>query len=134
VITQFVVTGLYRYLEKQAEVQQTPVSPLVTNAPNDTRHLPVDYRDYLKQNFPAPQLEVDERNQLDKIRLDEEQTLNSYDYIDQKTGAVRIPIDRAMDLIAQRGLPVRAQGATESAAAEKQDMTARNRKGQKIKQ
>ncbi len=41
--------------------------------------------------------------------MKEEQTLSSYDYIDQKAGTVRIPIDRAMDLIAQRGLPVRSR-------------------------
>jgi hypothetical protein len=106
----FLVDGIYSYLEKRSEAQQTPVSPLVTNAPADTRKLSADYKDYLKQSFPSPQLEIDERGQLDKIRIDEEQTLSSYNWVDQKSGTVRIPIDRAMDLIAQRGLPVRAQG------------------------
>ncbi len=116
-ITHFLMTGLYSYLEKRTEAQQAPVSPLVKNAPTDTRHLPVDYKDYLQQNFPSPQLEIDERNQLDKIRFDEAQTLSTYDYIDQKAGTVRIPIDRAMELIAQRGLPVRGQAAETPAAA-----------------
>src|ERR1700676_553019 len=111
----FVVDGIYSYLEKRSEAQQAPVSPLVTNAPADTRKLSADYKDYLKQSFPAPQLEIDERGQLDKIRIDEEETLSSYDWVDQKAGTVRIPIDRAMDLIAQRGLPVRAQGADQTA-------------------
>jgi len=106
-ITHFVVTGLYHILEKRSEAEQTPVNPLVTNAPVDTRKLSADYRDYLKQNFPSPQLEIDERTQLNQVRLDEEQTLATYDYIDQKAGTVRIPIARAMDLIVQRGLPVR---------------------------
>jgi hypothetical protein len=114
-LVYFLVDGIYSYLEKRSETQQTPVSPLVTNAPADTRKLSADYKDYLKQSFPAPQLEIDERSQLDKIRLDEEQTLSSYDWVDQKAGTVRIPIDRAMDLIAQRGLPVRAQGADQTA-------------------
>ena len=111
----FVVSGIFSYLEKNSEANQTPVSPLVTNAPADTRKLPSDYQDYLKQNFPTPQLEINERNQLDKIRIDEAQTLNTYDWVDQKAGTVRIPIDRAMDLIAQRGLPVRTQPGTEAA-------------------
>ncbi len=34
--------------------------------------------------------------------------LESYGWIDRKSGIVRIPIDRAMDLLAQRGLPTRA--------------------------
>ncbi|HKH99283.1 MAG TPA: hypothetical protein VJ999_09255 [Candidatus Sulfotelmatobacter sp.] len=127
-ISHFMVTALYHYLEKQTEAQQAPVSALVKNAPADTRHLSVDYRDYLKQNFPSPQLEIDERNQLDKIRLDEEQTLSTYDYIDKNAGTVRIPIARAMDLIAQRGLPVRAQAA-ETPAATASNMS--NKKGPK---
>jgi hypothetical protein len=114
-VVYFVAAGTYAYLEKRSEAQQAPVSPLVTNAPKDTRQLSADYKDYLKQSFPAPQLEIDERGQLDKIRIDEEETLSSYDWVDQKAGTVRIPIDRAMDLIAQRGLPVRAQGADQTA-------------------
>lgn len=113
-VVYFVVNGIYSYLEKQSEAQQTSVSPLVTNAPADTRKLPSDYRNYLQQNFPSPQLEIDERNQLDKIRIEEEQTLSTYDWVDEKGGTVRIPIDRAMDLVAQRGLPVRAQTGTDA--------------------
>jgi hypothetical protein len=112
-IVHFVVRGLYSQLEKQNEAQQTPVSPLVTNAPRDTRHLPPEYKgnyeDYLNKNFPAPQLEIDERTELNNDRLREEQTLSTYGWIDQKAGTVRIPIDRAMDLIAERGLPMRGQ-------------------------
>src|ERR1700756_1358674 len=111
----FVVNGIYSFLEKHSEANQTPVSPLVTNAPADTRKLSSDYKDYLQQNFPSPQLEIDERSQLDKIRNGEAETLSTYDWVDQKAGTVRIPIDRAMDLIAQRGLPVHSQSGTETA-------------------
>lgn len=106
-VAAVVVIALYHILDKRNEAEQTPVNPLVTNAPVDTRKLPVDYRDYLKQDFPAPQLEIDERTQLDSVRIDEEEKLSTYDYIDKNAGTVRIPIDRAMDLIVQRGLPVR---------------------------
>ena len=114
----FLVAGMYHYLENRSQAEQAPVSPLVTNAPADTRKLSADYKDYLKQNFPTPQLEIDERNQLDKIRIDEEQTLNTYDWVDQKAGTVRIPIDRAMDLLAQRGLPVRTQTSNQAPATQ----------------
>jgi hypothetical protein len=109
VIITFLMNGLFHYLEKRTETQQTPVSPLITNAPKDTRHLSTNYRDYLKETFPSPQLEIDERTQLDQIRLKEEQTLATYGWVDQNAGTVRIPIERAMDLIAQRGLPTRAE-------------------------
>jgi hypothetical protein len=117
VIICFLMTGLYDNLDKRTEAQQAPVSPLVTNAPTDTRHLPVYYKDYLKQNSPSPQLELDERTELNDERLREEQTLSTYDYVDQKAGTVRIPIDRAMQLTVQRGLPVRGQAAVPEAAA-----------------
>lgn len=117
-LVYFVVDGLYHFLDKRSEAEQAPVNPLVTNAPQDTRHIPQEYKTdsdssnyekYLEKNFPAPQLETDERIQLNKVRLREENTLSTYDYIDKNAGTVRIPIDRAMDLIAQRGIPVRAQ-------------------------
>ncbi len=106
----FLVDGIYSYLDKRSQAEQTPVNPLVTNAPADTRHVP---KDYPQGTFPNPKLEEDERGQLDGIRLKEEQTLSTYDYIDKNAGTVRIPIDRAMDLIAQRGLPVRAAPAAQ---------------------
>ena len=117
----FVVDGIYHYLEQRNESQQTAISPLVTNADKDTRKLPpeyktdsesTDYEKYLKKNFPTPQLETNERSELNGARLKEEQTLATYDYIDQNAGIVRIPIDRAMDLIAERGLPTRPQATT----------------------
>ena len=115
-LAYFVVDGVYHFLDKRSETEQTPVNPLVTNAPSDTRHIS---KDYPQGTFPDPKLEEDERGQLNGIRLKEEQTLSTYDYIDKNAGTIRIPIDRAMDLIAQRGLPVRAQSASaESPAAQ----------------
>jgi hypothetical protein len=120
-IVYFVVTGVYRVLEKRSQERQTPVSPLVKNVPEDTRHLPPEYHgnyeEYLKKNFPAPQLETDERTQLNSIISKQEEQLNSYGYIDEKAGTLHIPIERAIDLIAQRGLPVRGQSASAGAVA-----------------
>jgi hypothetical protein len=113
-LAYFVVDGLYSYLDKRSEAQQAPVNPLITNAPTDTRHIA---NDYPQTAFPNPRLETDERGQLNAIRLQEEQTLSTYDWIDKNAGTVRIPIDRAMDLIAQRGLPVRAQSGPASMPA-----------------
>jgi len=115
-LVYFIVDGLYHFLDKRSEAEQAPVNPLVTNAPQDTRRIP---KDYPQSAFPNPKLEEDERGQLNGIRLKEEQTLSTYDYIDKNAGTVRIPIDRAMDLIAQRGLPVRSQaGSPATPAAE----------------
>jgi|SRR5271167_4916625 len=113
-LVYFIVAGVYSYLNKRSEAEQAPVNPLVTNAPTNTRLIP---KDYPQTAFPNPRLETDEPGQLNSIRLQEEEKLASYGYIDKNAGTVRIPIDRAMDLIAQRGLAVRAQSATEEAPA-----------------
>jgi hypothetical protein len=113
IIAVFIVDGVYHFLEKRFEAEQPSVSPLVTNAQQDTRRIPpqygADYEKYLKQGFPAPQLETNERTELNEIRLREENVLSTYDYVDKNAGTVRIPIDRAMDILATRGLPVRSQ-------------------------
>lgn len=42
-----------------------------------------------------------------ELRAVEEALLNSYGWVDESAGVVRIPIDRAMELVIQRGLPTR---------------------------
>jgi hypothetical protein len=106
-LISFALTGMYKYLDARERREQPPVSPLITKVPEDTRHVPPKYP---QATFPTPQLEVDERTELNDIRLGEEQTLNSYGWIDQKAGTVRIPIERAMELTASR-LQVRPQNA-----------------------
>jgi|SRR5271166_6594040 len=108
--------GLFAFLDRREKALEPPVNPLVSNVPADTRHLPMDYKDYLK-NFPNPRLEIDERNQLDDERLREDKSLYSYGWVDEKAGIVRIPIERAMELLAQQGLAVRPQGAPSTATA-----------------
>lgn len=112
-IVHFVVHGLWGYLNTRYESNQPPVSPLMKSPSKDTRRIPEQYKDnyqqYLQSQFPAPQLEIDERTELNGIRQREEDTLSTYGWVDQNAGTVHIPIDRAMDLLAQRGLPVRQQ-------------------------
>ena len=71
---------------------------------------------------PEPRLQVRPADDLTKYRQEEQDRLNRYEWIDQKTGIVRIPIDHAMDLIAERGLPVRstAAGTKEASSARKE--------------
>lgn len=114
ILIHLALAGLYAYLDKRERANQPPINPLVTNVPADTRKVLPKYPDAA---FPDPRLETDERTQLDKIRLAEEQKLSSYDWVDQKAGTVRIPIERAMDLLVQRGLPVRPQEAAGQTAA-----------------
>jgi hypothetical protein len=104
----FGLRGLYAYLDRREKVAQPQVNPLLTNIPEDTRHVVPGYP---QTTFPNPKLEEDERGQLNGIRMNEEKILYSYGWVDEKAGTVHIPIERAMDLIVQRGLPTRDQGA-----------------------
>ena len=61
----------------------------------------------LTQQFPTPRVQVDDGNQdVADLHLREDLLLDHYSWVDQSQGKVRIPIERAMELIAQRGLPV----------------------------
>jgi hypothetical protein len=61
----------------------------------------------LTQTFPAPRLQTDDGNQdLADLHQREDLLLDHYSWVNQQQGKVRIPIERAMELIAQRGLPV----------------------------
>ena len=54
---------------------------------------------------PEPRLQTKPVEQLQRLRSEENLTLGTYGWIDREQGVVRIPIERAMDLIAERGLP-----------------------------
>lgn len=61
----------------------------------------------LTQQFPSPRLLTDDGNQdIADLHAREDLLLENYSRIDGQPGKVRIPIERAMELIAQRGLPV----------------------------
>ncbi|MGH9523906.1 MAG: hypothetical protein ACRD3E_15380 [Terriglobales bacterium] len=66
--------------------------------------------------FPTPVVQPDPVADLNKFREAEELELNSAGWIDQRAGIVHIPIERAIDLVAQRGLPVRPQPPQTQAA------------------
>jgi hypothetical protein len=61
----------------------------------------------LTQTFPTPRVQNDDGNQdVADLHKREDLLLDNYTTVDGKPGTVRIPIERAMQLIAQRGLPV----------------------------
>jgi hypothetical protein len=63
----------------------------------------------LTQQFPTPRVQTDDGNQdVSDLHAREDLLLDHYTRIDGQAGKVRIPIERAMELIAQRGLPVAA--------------------------
>ncbi len=100
-LLHFILFGMYRFMDSYSRTHQPQANPLVTRAQTDRRQVSPDE---IKQ-FPQPRLEINEREEIKDFRLKEEETLNSYGWVDQKSGVIHIPIERAMELIAQRGLP-----------------------------
>ena len=66
---------------------------------------------------PSPDLEVTEYLDLASERAAEDAILNSYGWIDKQKGVVRIPIAKAIDLLAQKGLPSRTAAPAVSNAS-----------------
>jgi hypothetical protein len=61
----------------------------------------------LAHGFPSPRLQTDDGNEdTADLHAREDLLLENYSWADRSKGTVRIPIERAMELIAQRGLPV----------------------------
>jgi hypothetical protein len=104
VVIYFILLGMYHFLDTYQRAHQPPVSPMVT-APADTRT--VSHED--TQAFPQPRLEESERSQLRQFTEDQDRKLATYNWVDKDKGLVQIPIDRAMELIVERGLPVRPE-------------------------
>ena len=54
---------------------------------------------------PAPRIEVAPFEEYQRMKVREDHILNSYAWVDKGSGTVRVPIDRAIDLLATKGLP-----------------------------
>jgi hypothetical protein len=61
-----------------------------------------------QDELPAmPRLQTNPRQDLRDLRAQEDAILSTYGWADRNAGEVRIPIDQAMKLTLQRGLPAR---------------------------
>jgi hypothetical protein len=56
---------------------------------------------------PEPRLQTNPRGDLRALRTHEDDLLNNYGWVDKPAGIVRIPIEEAMRITLQRGLPAR---------------------------
>ena len=61
----------------------------------------------MTKRFPTPRVQTDDGNQdVADLHEREDLLLDNYTWLDKSKGTVRIPIERAMEIIAQKGLPV----------------------------
>lgn len=80
---------------------------------------------------PPPQLQVAPTSDYEEFRASDETRLNSYGWVDKEASIVRIPIERAMDLIAARGLPTRGDGTPDASGITSVQMQERKAGGTK---
>ena len=85
-LAAIVTVGIFRYL-------------------HDTYKPDVSAKEAQPQIPPEPRLEVVPAEQIQALRAHEDHVLTSYALVDPKSGTVRVPIDRAIDMLAQKGLP-----------------------------
>jgi hypothetical protein len=93
IVASAAMWGMFKYFASRQASGRTPDAPLA-----DSRREP-----------PAPRLDVRPEDRLKRYRATESEIANTYDWVDRGTGIVRIPVDRAIELVAERGLPARTE-------------------------
>ena len=114
VVIYFIIVGMYSFLDRYERSQMATASPLVTSKGAISRVVTQSDMDKAFKDNGAPMLETDERGQFRDFLINQENQLNSYGWVDEKDGVAHIPIERAMELTVQRGLPVYPQGSADA--------------------
>ena len=111
VTCQLLIWVLLKTMQHQAPDASTVAAPL---APTQTDRQGQEGRVYPgmvsigKDGGPTPKLLVREPENLQQFRAEENEVLTTYGR-DASTGEYRIPIEKAKELLLQRGLPVRGK-------------------------
>ncbi len=61
----------------------------------------------VERPMPTPALQTEPFRDINQLRAGETDKLHTYGWVDKEGGVTRVPIDRAMEVVLQRGLPVR---------------------------
>jgi len=101
--TAALTVGFYKYLDARERAEKAPRYPLTVGV---ERPLP-----------PAPRLQTYPFDDVKDLRREEARLLEHYQWVDKNAGTVRIPVDRAIELLAAKGLPHRAAPAAAPAPA-----------------
>ncbi len=97
IVVYLVVTAMFRLFANQAAQRDVASgAQAVQVLPADQEHLP-----------PEPRIQANPEADLRVLRQKEDAVLNSFGWVDEKAGIVRVPIDEAMKLVLAKGLPVR---------------------------
>jgi hypothetical protein len=104
IVIALLVVPFYNYLERREAAEKTARHPMSLTGVE--RPLP-----------PPPRLQTYPFQDIKALRQHDKPVVGSYEWVDRNAGTVRIPVDRAMDLLAQRGLPYRKGGQPSAAGA-----------------
>jgi hypothetical protein len=96
-VTAALTAGFYKFLDSRERVEKAPRYPLAAGV---ERPLP-----------PAPRLQTYPFDDVKGLRRDEARLLEQYSWVDKNAGTVRIPVSRAIELLAEKGLPHRVAPA-----------------------
>jgi hypothetical protein len=92
-VTLAAMGWMFDYFAARQARLDVPPSPLA-----DPRQLP-----------PEPRLQIISAQDLQQLRATEDALLHSYGWVDREAGIVRLPIDRAIQMLAERGLPAKSE-------------------------
>jgi len=106
IVVALLMWGLLHYFHKRKAEEAPPPSPLAPGV-----RLPPEPR---LQGAPGSVSSPAE--DIRRLREQEDQMLNSYGWIDQQNGIIRIPIEQAKKLIEQKGAPATQPKAPPGAA------------------
>jgi hypothetical protein len=93
VVTAIATKPLYDFLGERESTTQPPAAYEAESDPSALEP-------------PAPRLQVRPELELAAFRAQEDAILASYAWVDKEHGIVRIPVEEAMRLVAERGMPV----------------------------
>jgi hypothetical protein len=101
--------GLGHWADKRDAANANPMlagaaNPVPATAAQGSENVQKQMRDVIA-TFPEPRLQPDEVRDMDLFRQSEDQRLHSYGKVDASGQTVHIPIERAMEIVAERGLP-----------------------------
>jgi hypothetical protein len=89
-VSALVLLGLFSLLARQHRRHDPPPPPLAQEA---------------GRRPPGPLLQASPLQDLEQLRAAEEKELKSYGWVDPKAGIAHIPIDEAIKIVAERGVP-----------------------------
>jgi hypothetical protein len=110
VVSQLVLWWVFSSFSKREQKLSPPVPAIIrTQAPKEP---------------PQPRLQANPQSDMRQMLQEEDEVLNHYGWVDPDRGIVRLPVERALDIVAQKGLP-QFKATAETPAGKAKPKTAR---------